>query len=205
VSEKYGADRVAQIITFTTMASKAAIRDVGRVLEVPLRDTDRLAKLVPVWQGRSKTLEDTIKEVPEFREAYESSDETKRMVDVARALEGVSRNVSTHAAGVVIAPEPLVHYTPLQYGPGREAVITQYDMKAVGDIGLLKIDFLGLQNLDIIATCMRLIKETRGIEIDLEHLPYDDAKTYELLSNGDTHGVFQHPGLHRPEAGPRAN
>ncbi|TMF66636.1 MAG: DNA polymerase III subunit alpha [Chloroflexi bacterium] len=146
VSEKYGADRVAQIITFTTMASKAAIRDVGRVLEVPLRDTDRLAKLVPVWQGRSKTLEDTVKEVPEFREAYESSDEAKRLVDVAKALEGVSRNVSTHAAGVVIAPEPLVRYTPLQFGPGREAVITQYDMKAVGDIGLLKIDFLGLQN-----------------------------------------------------------
>jgi DNA polymerase-3 subunit alpha len=194
VSEKYGSDRVAQIITFTTMASKAAIRDVGRVLEVPLRDTDRLAKLVPVWQGRSKTLEDTIKEVPEFREAYESSDETKRLVDVARTLEGVSRNVSTHAAGVVIAPEPLVQYTPLQYGPGREAVITQYDMKAVGDIGLLKIDFLGLQNLDIIATCMRLIKERRDIAIDLEHLPYNDAKTYELLSNGDTHGVFQLEG-----------
>jgi DNA polymerase-3 subunit alpha len=194
VSEKYGTDRVAQIITFTTMASKAAIRDVGRVLEVPLRDTDRLAKLVPVWQGRSKTLDDTIKESSEFREAYESSDETKRMVDVARTLEGVSRNVSTHAAGVVIAPEPLVHYTPLQYGPGRESVITQYDMKAVGDIGLLKIDFLGLQNLDIIATCMKLIKERRGVEIDLEHLPYDDTKTYELLSNGDTHGVFQLEG-----------
>src|SRR5690349_12268145 len=194
VSEKYGADRVAQIITFTTMASKAAIRDVGRVLEVPLRDTDRLAKLVPVWQGRSKSLDDAIKEVPEFREAYESSDETKRLVEVAKTLEGVSRNVSTHAAGVVIAPEPLVCHTPLQYGPGREAVITQYDMKAVGDIGLLKIDFLGLQNLDIIATCMRLVKETRGIEIDLDHLPFDDAKTYELLANADTHGVFQLEG-----------
>jgi len=194
VSEKYGADRVAQIITFTTMASKAAIRDVGRVLEVPLRDTDRLAKLVPVWQGRSKTLEDTVKEVPEFREAYESSEEAKRLVDVAKTLEGVSRNVSTHAAGVVIAPEPLVRYTPLQYGPGREAVITQYDMKAVGDIGLLKIDFLGLQNLDIIATCLRLLKERRGVEIDIEHLPFDDAKTFELLSNADTHGVFQLEG-----------
>src|SRR6267143_6158333 len=194
VTKKYGVDRVAQIITFTTMASKAAIRDVGRVLEVPLRDTDRLAKLIPVWQGRSKTLEDTIKEVPEFREAYESSEEAKRLVDVARTLEGVSRNVSTHAAGVVIAPEPLVRYTPLQYGPGREAVITQYDMKAVGDIGLLKIDFLGLQNLDIIATCVRLIKGRRGIDIDLEHLPFDDAKTYELLSSGDTHGVFQLEG-----------
>ena len=194
VSEKYGADRVAQIITFTTMASKAAIRDVGRVLEVPLRDTDRLAKLVPVWQGRSKTLEDTLKEVSEFREAYESSDEAKRLVDVAKTLEGVSRNVSTHAAGVVIAPEPLVRYTPLQFGPGRDAVITQYDMKAVGDIGLLKIDFLGLQNLDIIATCLRLIKERRGVEIDIEKIPFDDAKTYELIAGADTHGVFQLEG-----------
>src|SRR5712664_2633246 len=194
VSEKYGSDRVAQIITFTTMASKAAIRDVGRVLEVPLRDTDRLAKLVPVWQGRSKTLEDTIKEVPEFREAYESNEEQKRLIDVARTLEGVSRNVSTHAAGVVIAPEPLVHFTPLQYGPGREAVVTQYDMKAVGDIGLLKIDFLGLQNLDIISTCLRLLKENRGLEINIDDLPFDDAKTYELISAGDTHGVFQLEG-----------
>jgi DNA polymerase-3 subunit alpha len=194
VSEKYGSDRVAQIITFTTMASKAAIRDVGRVLEVPLRDTDRLAKLVPVWQGRSKTLDDTLKEVPDFREAYESNEEQKRLIDVARTLEGVSRNVSTHAAGVVIAPEPLVRYTPLQFGPGREAVVTQYDMKAVGDIGLLKIDFLGLQNLDIIATCLRLLKEHRGLEINIDQIPFDDAKTYALLSIGDTHGVFQLEG-----------
>src|SRR2546422_6181703 len=192
VSEKYGSDRVAQIITFTTMASKAAIRDVGRVLEVPLRDTDRLAKLIPVWQGRSKTLEDTVKEVPEFREAYESSDEAKRLVDVAKALEGVSRNVSTHAAGVVIAPEPLVRYTPLQFGPGREAVITQYDMKAVGDIGLLKIDFLGLQNLDIIATCLRLLKERRGDENYLEDLTVRDTKTDELISHSGTHRGFPH-------------
>ena len=194
VSDKYGSDRVAQIITFTTMASKAAIRDVGRVLEVPLRDTDRLAKLVPVWQGRSKTLEDTIKEVPEFREAYESNEEQKRLIDVARTLEGVSRNVSTHAAGVVIAPEPLVNFTPLQFGPGRESVVTQYDMKAVGDIGLLKIDFLGLQNLDIISTCLRLLKEHRGLAINIDDLRFDDAKTYDLLSIGDTHGVFQLEG-----------
>jgi DNA polymerase III subunit alpha len=194
VSEKYGSDRVAQIITFTTMASKAAIRDVGRVLEVPLRDTDRLAKLIPVWQGRSKTLDDAVKEVPEFREAYESNEEKKRLIDVARALEGVSRNVSTHAAGVVIAPEPLVRYTPLQFGPNKEAVVTQYDMKAVGDIGLLKIDFLGLQNLDIIATCLRLVREHRGLDIDIDSVSFDDVKTYELLSAGDTHGVFQLEG-----------
>src|SRR6266849_794779 len=185
VSEKYGSDRVAQIITFTTMASKAAIRDVGRVLEVPLRDTDRLAKLVPVWQGRSKSLDDAMKEVSELREAYESNEDQKRLIDVARALENVSRNVSTHAAGVVIAPEPLVRYTPLQYGPKSDAVITQYDMKAVGDIGLLKIDFLGLQNLDIIATCVRLIKDHRDIHVDIEKIPFDDPKTFELLSAGD--------------------
>src|ERR1700730_1800795 len=137
VSEKYGSDRVAQIITFTTMASKAAIRDVGRVLEVPLRDTDRLAKLIPVWQGRSKTLDDAMKEVPDLPEEHEANEEQKRLIDVARALEGVSRNISTHAAGVVIAPEPLVRYTPLQFGPKSDAVITQYDMKAVGDICLL--------------------------------------------------------------------
>jgi len=144
-----------------------------------------------VWQGRSKTLDDTLKEVPDFREAYESNEEQKRLIDVARTLEGVSRNVSTHAAGVVIAPEPLVRYTPLQFGPGREAVVTQYDMKAVGEIGLLKIDFLGLQNLDIISTCLRLLKEHRGLEINIDDLPFDNAKTYELISAGDTHGVFQ--------------
>ena len=193
VTEKYGADRVAQIITFTTMASKAAIRDVGRVLEVPLRETDRLAKLVPVYQGRSKSLDDALKEVPEFKQAYESGVEMKRLVDVARALEGVSRNVSTHAAGVVIAPDPLVNHAPLQYGPGRESVITQYDMKAVQEIGLLKMDFLGLQNLDIIATCQRLIEARRGEPPRME-APYDDPKTYELFANADTHGVFQFEG-----------
>src|SRR5438270_8346393 len=135
-----------------------------------------------------------MKEVPDLREAYESNEDQKRLIDVARALENVSRNVSTHAAGVVIAPEPLVRYTPLQYGPKSEAVITQYDMKAVGDIGLLKIDFLGLQNLDIIATCLRLVRERRDIEVDLESVPFDDAKTYELISIGDTHGTFQLEG-----------
>src|SRR5207248_4781421 len=194
VSDKYGADRVAQIITFTTMASKAAIRDVGRVLEVPLRECDRLSKLIPVWQGRSKSLDDALKDIREFREAYEGGEELKRLIDVARSLEGVSRNVSTHAAGVVIAPEPLVNYTPLQFGPGREAVITQYDMKAVQEVGLLKMDFLGLQNLDIISTCLRLIKEGGGLEIDIDKVAFDDAKAYELISAADTHGVFQLEG-----------
>ncbi len=211
VTEKYGGDRVAQIITFTTMASKAAIRDVGRVLDVPLKECDRLAKLIPVHQGRSKSLDEAIREVPELREAYEAPPMTtpdgrrvsrRQLIDVARSLEGVSRNVSVHAAGVVIAPEPLVDFAPLQYGPrsGGTAegearqVITQYDMKAVSDIGLLKMDFLGLQNLDIISTCLRLVEETRGERIDLERVGFDDPKTYELISAADTHGVFQLEG-----------
>jgi DNA polymerase-3 subunit alpha len=212
VSEKYGADRVAQIITFTTMASKAAIRDVGRVLEVPLKEADRLAKLIPVHQGRSKSLGDALKEVPEFREAYESGQQTgpdgrrydlKRLIDVARTLEGVSRNVSVHAAGVVIAPDKLERYAPTQWGPrssgnggddGTRQIITQYDMKVVGDIGLLKMDFLGLQNLDIISTCLRLIEQNRGETIDLMKLGTDDRATYELISAADTHGVFQLEG-----------
>src|SRR5205807_10241 len=120
--------------------------------------------------------------------------DVKRLVDVARSLEGVSRNVSTHAAGVVIAPEPLVHFAPLQFGPGKESVITQYDMKAVGEIGLLKMDFLGLQNLDIISTCLRLIRAGGGPDIDLMKLGTDDRKTYDLISEADTHGVFQLEG-----------
>jgi DNA polymerase III subunit alpha len=194
VTEKYGTDRVAQIITFTTMASKAAIRDVGRVLDVPLREADRLSKLVPVWQGRSKSLDDALKEVPEFRDAYESDGQIKKLVEIAKNLEGVSRNVSTHAAGVVIAPDPLVNHAPLQLGPGRESVITQYDMKAVGDIGLLKMDFLGLLNLDIISTALRLVKERRGTEIDLLEVGLENKAAYELIAATDTHGVFQLDG-----------
>ncbi|MFZ0217630.1 MAG: DNA polymerase III subunit alpha [Candidatus Dormiibacterota bacterium] len=200
VTDKYGKERVAQIATFTTMASKAAIRDVGRVLGVPLKETDRLAKLIPVDQGRSKSLGEALETVPELKEAYEKGQQTgpdgrpydiKRLIDVARNLEGVSRNVSTHAAGVVIAPDELVNYAPLQFGPGRDAVITQYDWKAVEDIGLLKMDFLGLQNLDIIKTAVDLVAQHRGTTLDLQKLPLDDAKTYELVAAADTFGVFQ--------------
>jgi DNA polymerase-3 subunit alpha len=211
VSEKYGADRVAQIITFTTMASKAALRDVGRVLEVPLKETDRLAKMVPVHQGRSKSLEDTIKEVHEFREAYEGPVQQgpdgkayhlRRLIDVAQTLEGVSRNVSVHAAGVVIAPDRLEMFAPTQLGPRSAGVaddqprqvITQYDMKSVEQIGLLKMDFLGLQNLDIISTCLKLIRRHRGDDLDLLKLGFGDQKAYELIANADTHGVFQLEG-----------
>jgi DNA polymerase-3 subunit alpha len=185
------------------MASKAAIRDVGRVLQVPLKECDRMAKLIPVYQGRSKSLDDAINEVPDFRQAYHAGPQAgpdgkpydlKRLVDVARALEGVSRNVSTHAAGVVIAPEPLVRFAPLQFGPGRESVITQYDMNAVQEIGLLKMDFLGLQNLDIISTCLDLIEERMGTRLDFDAIGLRDTKAYELVASAETQGVFQLDG-----------
>ena len=172
------------------MASKAAIRDVGRVLEVPLRETDRLAKLVPVYQGRSKSLDDAVKEVPEFKEAYQSGPEVKRLVDVARALEGVSRNVSTHAAGVVIGDQPLANLLPLKQDEDG-TIVTQYAMGPVGDLGLLKMDFLGLKTLTVIRNTCEMVKQTRGLEVPIENLPLDDGKTYDLLNKANTLGIFQ--------------
>ena len=189
--DKYGHDRVAQIITFGTMAARAAIRDVGRVLEVPLPDVDRLAKLVPMSIGI--TLDRALEESPELAQAYANEETTKRLIDIARRLEGICRNASTHAAGVVIGPEPLENIIPLQRSTGgnKESAVTQFDMKGVATIGLLKIDFLGLSNLTIINEAIEHVKKTRGIEIDIDNIPLDDAATYALLGKPDTHGVFQ--------------
>ncbi len=190
VQEKYGRDRVAQIITFGTMAARAAIRDVGRVLNVPLPDVDRLAKLVP--QVVSITLERALSESRELRELYEHEDWARNVIDIARRLEGICRNASTHAAGVVIGSEPLVNIVPLQRSTaGDGTAVTQYDMNGVSQIGLLKIDFLGLSNLTVIADAVELVRVHRGIDIDIDRLPLDDVKTYELLCKADTHGIFQ--------------
>jgi DNA polymerase-3 subunit alpha len=190
VQEKYGRDRVAQIITFGTMAARAAIRDVGRVLNVPLPDVDRLAKLVP--QVVSITLERALSESRELRELYEHEDWARHVIDNARRLEGICRNASTHAAGVVIGSEPLVNIVPLQRSTsGDGTAVTQYDMNGVSQIGLLKIDFLGLSNLTVIADAVELVRAHRGIDIDIDRLPLDDVKTYELLGKADTHGIFQ--------------
>jgi DNA polymerase III subunit alpha len=191
VQEKYGQDRVAQIITFGTMAARAAIRDVGRVLDVPLPDVDRLAKLVPASIGI--TLERALAESRELRDVYEQEDWARRVIDIAQRLEGICRNASTHAAGVVIGAEPLANIVPLQRATGGDGTtaVTQFDMNGVQQIGLLKIDLLGLSNLTVIEEATVHIRRTRSVEVDIDHVPLDDTKTYELLGRADTHGVFQ--------------
>ncbi|HXZ99338.1 MAG TPA: DNA polymerase III subunit alpha [Candidatus Binatia bacterium] len=190
VTAKYGQDRVAQIITFGTMAARAAIRDVGRVLDVPLPDVDRLAKLVPATIGI--TLDRALAESRDLHELYEGERWARDIIDVARRLEGISRNASTHAAGVVIGAEPLAGIVPLgRSTSANEGVVTQFDMKGVSKIGLLKMDFLGLANLTVIEEAVENIERVRGERLDIDAIPLDDAKTYELLGRADTHGVFQ--------------
>jgi DNA polymerase-3 subunit alpha len=190
VQEKYGRDRVAQIITFGTMAARAAIRDVGRVLNIPLPDVDRLAKLVP--QVVNITLKRALEESRELNDLYEHEEWAKHIINNAQRLEGICRNASTHAAGVVIGSEPLANIVPLQRSTiGDGTAVTQFDMNGVSKIGLLKIDLLGLSNLTVIAEAVELVRAHRGIDLDIDHIPLDDAKTYELLGKADTHGIFQ--------------
>jgi DNA polymerase-3 subunit alpha len=189
VSRKYGADHVAQIITFGTMLAKAAIRDVARVVGMTYGEGDRIAKAVPNQLGIK--LEEAIETSPALKEMYANEPQVKRVIDFARHLEGVARNASTHAAGVVISREPLTELMPLQRATNSDAVMTQYEMHAVDALGLLKFDFLGLSNLTILRVAVDLIRDHRGEEIDLEKIPLDDAKTFELLASGETTGVFQ--------------
>lgn len=190
--EKYGADRVAQIGTFGTMMARAAVRDVARALGHAYGTGDRIAKLIPLGsQGFPMTIDRALELEPELKDLYESDEDTRQILDLARRIEGSARQTGVHAAGVVIAPSPLTDWTPLQTDPRTGKLITQYDMHAVEDVGLLKFDFLGLKNLAIIADAVVRIKETRGIDIDIENLPLDDAKTFERLAHGDTEGLFQ--------------
>ncbi len=196
VGQKYGQDHVAQIITFGTMKARAVIRDVGRALDVPLREVDHLAKLVP--PTLNMTLDKAIAMVPELAQA-EKDPVYERLLKNARKLEGLVRHASTHAAGIVITPEPLQQYVPLQAsitrgernGQEKRAVMTQYEMNAVQKIGLLKMDFLGLRNLSIIEDTLKNLGLTRGLKLDLAAIPWDDAATFRLLQAGDTNGVFQ--------------
>ncbi|MCB9822717.1 DNA polymerase III subunit alpha [Candidatus Nomurabacteria bacterium] len=200
-SDKYGSDRVANIVTFGTMAARAAIRDVARVLEVPYAVADRLSKLVPPpIQGRHIPLATSIKEDPDLRREYETSEEAKRVIDLAIRLEGTVRSHGVHAAGVVIAPDDIVKFVPLERsqkqvlladGTKQEVISTQYPMGPVEDLGLLKMDFLGLSNLTILRNALRIIKRVYNTAIELEEIPLDDDSTYELFQKGDTTGVFQ--------------
>jgi len=188
VTEKYGADKVCQIITFGTMGAKAAIRDGGRVLAMPLARVDKVAKAIPSDLGM--TLEKALSVSSDLALMVEGDEEVKRLYTLARSLEGMTRHASTHAAGIVISKEPLINYLPLQR-TSEDFVMTQFPMKVVEEIGLLKMDFLGLRNLTILQEAVRRIEETRGIKLDLPTLTLDDPQTYTLLASGNSTGIFQ--------------
>jgi DNA polymerase III subunit alpha len=210
-AERYGRDHVAQIVTFSTIKARAAVRDAARVLGHPYLVGDRVAKAMPpLVMGRDTPLyacleqhpkyEDGYKMAGELREMYEADPDTRQVIDVAKGLEGLRRQDGIHAAAVVITKEPLTEYLPIQrkpengLPPDEAPVVTQYEMHGVEDLGLLKMDFLGLRNLDVISDTIDVIRESRGIELDIDDVPLDDPKTFELLQRGDSIGVFQLEG-----------
>lgn len=192
---KYGADKVAQIGTFGTMLARGAVRDVARATGKSYEVGDRIAKLIPMGsQGFPMTIKRAMEIEPALKELYERDLEARQIIDVAKKLEGTVRHVSVHAAGIVISPKPLLEYVPIQFDPkGEDNLITQYDMHAVGEkgIGLLKLDILGIRNLAILENAVRLVKKHRNLNIDIEKIPFDDARTFTMLAKGGTEGVFQ--------------
>ena len=184
VTEKYGRDQVAQIITFGTMMARAAVRDAGRVLDIPYGTVDKVAKLIP--EGPKVYLDDSLKPGAELKQAYDADEIVRQIVDLAKPLEGLVRQDSIHAAGVVIGDRPLTEYLPLQQKGADQELVTQFAMEDVEALGLLKMDFLGLRNLDVIDKAVELVGG-----VDIAHLPLDDAKTYEMLARGESTGVFQ--------------
>jgi DNA polymerase-3 subunit alpha len=187
VRQKYG--HVAQIITFGTMKARAVIRDICRVLGVPLGEADRLAKLVPF--SLDMTLDKALKTEPELKQAYEQNELTRKVIDIGQKLEGLARHASVHAAGVVIADEPLTNFVPLYKAPSSDDIITQFEGPMVEKVGLLKMDFLGLKTLSVIERACQLVKKIHGVDIDLEKLDLTDPKVFELFSDGKTKGIFQ--------------
>ena len=188
VVEKYGADNVAQIVTFGTMKARLAVRDVGRALGLPYADVDRVAKLIP--RDLNATIDSAIETVPELKSLYENDGDIKRLIDTSRALEGLSRHASTHAAGVVITQEPIVNYVPLTLNKDN-FITTQFTKDTVESLGLLKMDFLGLRNLTVIDSAIDIIERTRGIRVKLTDIGYNEKEVFELISSGNTDGVFQ--------------
>jgi DNA polymerase-3 subunit alpha len=188
VRQKYGEKNVAQIITFGTMAAKAVLKDAGRALDMPYGEVDKIAKMVPLTLNIE--LEDALKQSPQLEALRKSDERVKELVAVALRLEGLARHASTHAAGVVISPRPLTEIVPL-YKSNKDEITTQYDMNALGRIGLLKMDFLGLTTLTVLDDAVRMIKQNRGEDLDLSALPLDDAPTYSVFARADTTGIFQ--------------
>src|SRR3989339_862998 len=192
VTKKYGADKVAQIITFGTMAARGSVRDVGRALGYSYGFCDQVSKLIPFGaQGFQMTITKALDLEPDLKKKYNKNTQVRRLIDLARKIEGCARHTSIHAAGVVISPTPLTDFTPVQHETGGGRVTTQYEMHAVEAAGLLKMDFLGIRNLSILGHAVEIIKKTTGQKIDIFNIPWDDKKTYEMLAAGDTMGVFQ--------------
>ncbi|MBI5562664.1 MAG: DNA polymerase III subunit alpha [Deltaproteobacteria bacterium] len=189
VTQKYGSDNVTQIITFGQMKARACIRDVGRALDMPYGDVDRIAKLVP--EELDITIESALEKEPRLKKLAEDDEKVKDLIEVAIALEGLPRHASTHAAGVVISNRPLVEYVPLYKSQKEDVITTQFAMKDIEKIGLVKFDFLGLKTLTVIDKTVKAVKRTRGVAIDMDALPLDDKASYDLIASGDTNGIFQ--------------
>lgn len=205
VREKYGDEHVAQIITFGTIESRMAVRDIARVLGYPYATGDRIAKMIPFTSGKKITIDEAMEQNPELKEAYQTEEETKKVIDLAKKIVGIARHASVHAAGVVISDKPLTNYTPLQRDTKVGKITTQYDMYALdlnvseNAVGLLKMDFLGLRNLSIIEAAADFIQETKKVKVDFSDMPLDDPEVFKMISRGDTTGVFQmeSPGMRK--------
>ncbi len=198
-AQRYGSDKVAQIITFGKMKARAAIRDVGRVKDIPLSEVDRVAKLIPNIPGKPVSIEQALKEVPELKALYDSAEYIRDLIDTAKRMEGVVRNAGTHAAGVVVTDKPIIEYVPLHRptsGGGDSPIetVTQFEMSVIDALGLLKVDFLGLSTLSVMTRACEMIRERHGVEYNLQNIPLDDPETYALLGRGETAGVFQVEG-----------
>ena len=192
ITEKYGKDKVAQVCTFGRMLSRAAVRDVARVLGFPYSVGDRIAKMIPPpKQGFPITIPAALDEVLDLRTLYDTDADTKKVLDLAIQIEGNARHISVHAAGVVVAPSAITDFTPVQKEPSGEKIITQYEMHACEDVGLIKFDILGIRNLSILGAAVDIVKKRLGITVDLHTIPLDDKKTFEMLAKGETMGVFQ--------------
>lgn len=189
VKEKYGSDHVAQIVTFGTMAARGSVRDVGRVLRVPYQEVDRIAKLIPNNPQLKMTIEKAVDTIPELRNLYESDAQVHKLIDLSEKVEGLPRNTSTHAAGVVISSLPTMELVPLQRND--EAITTQYTMTELEELGMLKMDFLGLRTLTVIRDCLDYVRAKHKTPPDFSNCDYDDKRVYDLISSGDTVGVFQ--------------
>ncbi len=189
---KYGADAVAQIGTFGTMMARGSVRDVARALGYPYGVGDKISKLIPLGkQGFPMTIDKALEMIPELKEQYDTDRATKEIIDLAKKIEGCARHISVHAAGVVISPTTVSDYSPIQLDPKGGKIITQYDMHAVESAGLIKLDFLGIRNLAILADAVKLVEKIEGVTVDIENIPMDDRKTFEMLARGETMGTFQ--------------